>query len=79
MQFNSNASLPFNQHPEDKGMRSYEVLLRALGGCSNDIPAEASQADGASPPGVESTAGSSGVVPATSAGEPAEQIQEFPE
>ena len=72
--FNSSISLPLNQHPEDKGLCSYEVLLRALGGYSNDTPEEASQEDGASPPGVESTAGS-GVVPVTSAGEPAAQIQ----
>ena len=37
---------------------------------------EASQEDGASPPGVESPAGSSGIVPATSAGEPAAQIHD---
>ena len=72
--FNSNTPLPLNQQPEDKGLCSYEVLLRALGGHSNDTPEETSQEDGASPPGVESTASSFGVVPATSAGEPAAQI-----
>ena len=41
----------------------------------NDTPEGASQENGASPPEVESTAGSSGVVPATSAGEPSAQIQ----
>ena len=56
-------------------MRSYEVLLRALEGYSKDTPEEASQEHGASRPRVKSTAGSSGVVPATSAGEPAAQIQ----
>ena len=49
--FNSSISLPLNQHPEDKGLCSYEVLLRALGGYSNDTPEEASQEDGASPLG----------------------------
>ena len=36
IQFNSNASLPLNQRPEDKGLCSYEVLFRALEGYSND-------------------------------------------
>ena len=60
IQFNGNTSLPLNQHPEGKGLCSYEVLLRAQ---------EVSQHDGATPSRVESFAGSSGVVPATSAGE----------
>ena len=77
IQFNSNTSLPLNQHPEDRGLCLYEVLLHALGGYSSDTPEEASQDDGASPPGVESTADSSGVMPDTSAGEPAAQIQDI--
>ena len=40
IQFNSNTSLPLNQHPENKGLCSYEVLLRALGDYSNDTPEE---------------------------------------
>ena len=76
LQFNSNSSLPLNQHAEDKGLCSYEILLGALGGYSNDTPEEASQEDGGSPPRVESTAGSTWVVPAISAMEPAAQIQD---
>ena len=30
--FNSNTSLPLNQHPEDKGLCSYDVFFRTLGG-----------------------------------------------
>ena len=32
MQFNINTSLALGQRPEDKGLCSYEVFLRALGG-----------------------------------------------
>ena len=32
IQLNSNASLPLNQRPRDKGLLSYEVFLRTLGG-----------------------------------------------
>ena len=60
IQFNSDTSLPLNQHPEDKGLCSYKVLFRALGGYSNDTPEEDSQENGESPPGIESIAGSSG-------------------
>ena len=77
IQFSSNNPLPLNHHPEDKGRCSFEVLLRALGDYSNDTPEKASQEDRASPPGVESTTDSSGVVSATLAGEPAAQIQDI--
>ena len=74
IRFNRDTSLPLNQHPEDNGLCSYKVFLRALGGYINNTPGEASQEGGASPPGLESIAGSSGVVPATSGAEPTVQL-----
>ena len=75
LQFSINTSLPLNQHPADNGLCSYEILLRALGDYSN-MPGKASQEDGVLLPGVEYLASSSGVVPATSAGEPAPPIHD---
>ena len=75
VQFNRSISPPMNPHLEDNGLCSYEVLVHVQGGCSKDTPEEASQEFGVRPPGVDSTAGSSLVVPPTSTGLPACQLQ----
>ena len=63
------------QHPEDNGLCSYKVLARFQGSCSKDTAEKASQEVGIKPPVVESTACSSRLVPATSAGKPAAHLQ----
>ena len=75
VKFNSSISPPMKQHPEDNGLCSYKVLARFQGSCSKDTAEEASQEVGIKPPVVESTACSSRLVPATSAGKPAAHLQ----
>lgn len=75
IQFNGNKSVPRNQRPGDKGLCSYRIRISGLERNSDGAPEEAPQNTRPSQPGVESSADSSAVVPATSAREPSAQVQ----